>query len=430
VHPRTTNPRFMTRFTAPSHPPSDGPDPLDTDLAPEALANVGEIAPDMNSQDANSLRSDGGKPRFAVRNTYRRENIPQNTHNDGAEQPPPHAEHPLANGPEMPRDRQAILHLVRMRILSFDQLARLTYFTANKTVARRRLRRLRDQGWVDLWERPVAQGGAPRYAHPTRRALLWGEAVTTAATDETVLGPLVELMTPPTPRQPWKLERGAVPLFLAHTEETNDVLIAWLRRSGERVLWLSSWDCPFPEHVEWRPLPQPDYVLVLERAGTPHLVFGEHDRGTEGREIVARKFRTYRTWMETPEIAHRTFGFATFQVFVTVSGERAERRITQLAELARDEGVESFTHFMLADSDAVPMVPALTTPMDFIHCRFCETRVPLNAKECPSCGMPTHQLAREDLTAEFSAPPIDYAAEFNAPDVDEPPSEPPLHPPT
>ena len=237
-------------------------------------------------------------------------------------------------------------------------------------------------------------------------------------------------MTPPTPRQPWKLEKGAVPLFLAHTEEANDILIAWLRRSGERVLWLSSWDCPFPEHVEWRPMPQPDYVLVLGRGGTPHLVFGEHDRGTEGREVVGRKFRTYRTWMETPEIAHRTFGFATFHVFVTVSGDHAERRISQLAQLARDEGVETFTRFMLAAPDAVPSLPALTpATMDFTHCRLCQTRVPMRAEVCPSCGAPTHQLARDDLTAELAPPPIEYAAELDAPEIETLPSEPPLRPP-
>jgi hypothetical protein len=238
-------------------------------------------------------------------------------------------------------------------------------------------------------------------------------------------------MTPATPRQPWKFEAGIIPMFLAHTEEANDVLIAWLRRSGERVLWASSWDCPFPEHIEWRTMPQPDYVLVLERDdGAAHLVFGEHDRGTETREVVARKFRAYRTWIETPEIAERTFGFPTFHVVVTVSGERAERRINQLTQLAREEGVERFTRFTLAAPDGVPTLPILPpTTMDFTHCRLCQTRVPLSAEVCPACGAPTHQLARDDLTADLSPPPIEYAAEFDTPDVDELPSTPPLHPP-
>ena len=395
-----------------------------------ALSSLSEIAADMNSRDAGPLLTDGGKPLFAIENTYRRENTPQNTPEAAAEQPPPNVERRSESGPEVPRDRQAILYLVRMRVLSFDQLARLTYFNANKTVARRRLRRLRDRGWVDVWERPVAQGGAPRYAYPTKRALLWGHGVTSSATEGTVLDRLVQLMTPATPRQPWKLEAGIIPMFLAHTEEANDMLIAWLRRSGERVLWASSWDCPFPEHIEWRTMPQPDYVLVLERDGAAHLIFGEHDRGTEAREVVARKFRVYRTWIETPEVAERTFGFRSFRVFVTVSGERAPRRLDQLARLARDEGVDSFTTFMLADPDATPVLKPLTPAMmDFTHCRLCQTRVPLSAEVCPSCGAPTHQLARDELTAEASPPPIEYASDINAPDIQMDISQPPAPPP-
>jgi hypothetical protein len=250
------------------------------------------------------------------------------------------------------------------------------------------------------------------------------------STEDTILGSLVSLMVPATPRQPWKFDPGVVPLFLAHTEEANEALIAWLRRSGERVLWASSWDCPFPEHVEWRTMPQPDYVLVIERGGAPHLVFGEHDRGTEGREVVARKMRVYRTWIETPDILGRTIGFPTFHLFITVAGDRAARRLDQLAQLVRDEGAETFTTLMLAGPNAVPVLPPPTSAtMDFTHCRLCQTRVPLRSEVCPSCGAPTHQLAREDLTAESSPPAIEYAAETDAPEIENLPSEPPLHPP-
>lgn len=411
-------------------PPNDSHDPLDRDLTPEALPIPIEVAAGRNSRGAHPFQSDGGKPLFVIRNTYRRENTPQNTPEIAGEQPPPTIERRSENGPEVPRDRQAILHLARMRVLSFDQLARLTYFNANKTVARRRLRRLRDRGWVDVWQRPVAQGGAPRYAYPTKRALQWAQEVTSRATEGTVLERLVQLMTPATPRQPWKLEPGVIPMFLAHTEEANDVLIAWLRQSGERVLWASSWDCPFPEHIEWQTMPQPDYVLVLERDGVPQLVFGEHDRGTETREVVARKFRVYQTWIETPDVAERTFGFSSFQVFVTVSGERVARRLDQLARLAREEGVERFTTFLLAAPDATPALPLLApSTMDFTHCRLCQTRVPLSAEVCPSCGAPTHHLAREELTAEASPPPMEYTSETNAPEIETPPSGLPPYPP-
>src|SRR6202007_1465389 len=123
----------------------------------------------------------------------RRQNTPQNTPTRAAEQPPPTVATPLQDGPEVPRDRQAVLHLVRMRLLSFGQLSRLTYHTANISAARRRLRRLRDRGWIEVWERPVAQGGSPRYASPTRRALLWASEVHDRAVEGTVLAPLVRL---------------------------------------------------------------------------------------------------------------------------------------------------------------------------------------------------------------------------------------------
>lgn len=420
----------MDRFTASREEPADAsPDPFrDFDIAPRAALDLrdvpilADLAPDMNSRDENPLRDDGGKPLFVIQNTSRRQDTPRDTRETAeTEAEPPPAERLTESGPEVPRDAQAVLYVVRMRALSFDQLSRLTYFGGGITVARRRLRRLRARGWIDVWEKPVAQGGAPRYAYPTRRALQWADSVNERIADSAPsLEKIIRLMTPSTPRQPWRLEAGVIPMFLAHTEEANEVLIGWLRRSAEQVLWASSWDCPFPEHVEWRTMPQPDYVIVLKRDGRPQLVFGEHDRGTESREVVARKFRIYQTWKETPDIAERIFGFRSFHVFVTVSGDRAQRRLDQLAQLARVEGVGPFTTFMQSGRDAVPALPPLITlaSMDFTHCRLCQTRVPLRAEVCPSCGAPTHQLARDE-----------YAAETDAPDIENLPSEPPLHPP-
>jgi hypothetical protein len=386
------------------HDPAASPDEFtpapaeDASCDPEAASRRTSIPADMNSLTSDPLGNVGAEPLFAMRNTYHRENTPwntppvmRNTPEDASEQPPP----PREIGPEVARDAQAVLHVVRMRALSFEQLSRLTYFGANSTVTRRRLRRLRQRGWVDAWERPVARGGAPRYALPTRRALIWAAGINERFAEGTHLERIIGLMTPATPRQPWRFEPGVIPMFLTHTEETNDILIAWLRASGERVLWASSWDCPFPEHVEWRTMPQPDYVLILDRAGTPALVFGEHDRGTESREVVARKFRVYRTWIETPEVAERILGFRAFRVVVSIAGEHAERRHKQLARLVEEEGVEHFTTLMLAGRDVVPILPHLIpSRMDFTHCRLCRARVPLHAEVCPSCGAPTHQIAR------------------------------------
>jgi len=410
--------------------------PADAEAWPDqdALPPRDPMPPDMNSQRIDPFPNDGGKRVAVQQHTYRQEYTSRYTAAEPMEPPPtpvsegrePPPEDVAAavtevpsSGPEVPRDAVAVMHLVKMRVLSYDQLSRLTYFTGNKTVARRRLRRLHALGWIHIWDRPTGRGAPPRYAYPTRKALAWGDAVMRASTDGTALGPLVNLMRPATPRQPWKFEPGVSPLFLTHTEEANEALIAWLRRSGERVLWASSWDCPFPEHVEWRTMPQPDYVLVLDRGGVPHLVFGEHDRGTEGREVVARKLRVYRTWFETPDILARTIGFRGFQLFITVAGERAPRRLEHLTQLVRDEGVEAFT--TLALTGPGPVLPSLTHDrMDFTHCSFCQSRVPLNAEACPSCGAPTHQLAREELTAEASPPLIDYTAENDAPAVQPP----------
>src|SRR4051812_42514579 len=313
--------------------PSDIPVPrTDRVLDLRAVAHRAEIAPGMNSQTENPHPDDGGERVSDDGYTYRREHRPRYTAPDAAEHPaeppppdlafdaapPPHPTEAPASGPEVVRDAIAVMHLIRMRVLSYDQLSRLTYYGGNKTVARRRLRRLQERGGVHTWDKPTARGGAPRYVYPSRRALAWGHAVMLASTEGTALGPLVRLMVPATPRQPWKFEPGVMPLFLAHTEETNEALIAWLRRSGERVLWASSWGWPFPDHVEWRSMAPTGYVLVLEREGAAQLVFGEHDRGTEGRDVVARKLRAYRTWMETPDILARTIGFRTFRVFVTV----------------------------------------------------------------------------------------------------------------
>jgi hypothetical protein len=317
---------------------------------------------DINTRRKRILLDAGGMQLSPVQNTSRAENTPQNGRFFLSEQPPSTIQQVSESGPEVARDRQALLHLIRMRVLSFDQLSRLTYFTADKTVARRRLRRLRDRGWIDLWDRPVAFGGTPRYAYPTFRALLWGHDVLASATEGTALESLVRLMTPATPRHPWAFKPGVIPMFLPHTEEANEVVIAWLRRSQERVLWASSWDCPFPDHVEWRSMPQPDYVLVLERDGVPELVFGEHDRGTEARDVVAKKFRTFRAWLDSPQLAERTFGFRTFHIVVTVSGERALRRLDQLTRLAQDEGVADSTTLLLATPDITPKL-ARRTPL-------------------------------------------------------------------
>ena len=67
----------------------------------------------------------------------------------------------------------------------------------------------------------------------------------------------------------------------------------------------------------------------------------------------------------------------------------------------------------------IPEVPLFgSSAFELVHEAHIET--------CLSCGAPTHQLAREDLTAELSPPPIDYAAEVDAPEIELATSEPHL----
>lgn len=275
-----------------------------------------------------------------------REDISEDTPPSGVFDRPPTDLPGVVDGPEIPRDREAILHLVRMRALSYDQLAKLTYHGVHKTVAQRRMRKLRAAGWVHVWDKPVAAGSGPRYAYPTQRSFTWGH-VRLQGLLETPIGRLVGHMLPRGPRQPWDFKEGVTPAFLAHTHEVNDLAIAWRRALSAEVVWMSTWDVPFPEHIAWRQMPQPDYVLVFRRDGQLHLVFGEHDRSTEPVRELARKLGVYRAWFETPDVLAETLGFPTFTLLLTVTGEAPMRRLTRLAETARESGASAFTRLSL-----------------------------------------------------------------------------------
>jgi len=295
-----------------------------------------------NSPTMQTVETVGEEPRKTPAEVSRHEDRSEDTPpSQGIDSPPA-----VSGGPEVLRDRQAILHLVRMRALSYEQLARVTYHGVHKTVARRRLRKLRATGWVHVWDKPVAAGSGPRYAYPTQQAFTWGHERLHGIL-ETPIGRLVGHMLPSTPRQPWDFKAGVTPTFLAHTHEVNDLVIAWLRATSSEVVWASSWDVPFPEHIAWRQMPQPDYVLVLRREGRLHLVFGEHDRSTEPVRELARKLGVYRAWHETPSVLAETLGFSSFMLLLTVTGEAPMRRLVRLAQTARESGASAFTRLSL-----------------------------------------------------------------------------------
>lgn len=174
-------------------------------------------------------------------------------------------------------------------------------------------------------------GGHTRYALPTA-------AATRLLTDRlerdvagTPLAPLVRLMLP-TRRRALLLTEGSTPNWISHQTEINTLV---LRLSDvATLLWMSSWDCPLPRRVASFDLPQPDYVLVEDRASVPRLVFGEHDRGSEPTErFIARKVLLYGALAAFPDACEQHFGFRTFSVQVTVTDPVHRNPMQRLVEL-------------------------------------------------------------------------------------------------
>lgn len=216
------------------------------------------------------------------------------------------------------RDRGIVDQTVLLRLLSYDQVQRLTFDGLHRTAMRRRLRALARSGWLTLWDGPAPRGGRCRFVLPTARAI---HAVFADVKDRTTDAPharLVARMVPRRGRRALDLEQGAAPKWLGHQLEVNHLLVG-IQRSDRRVLWASSWDCPLPSRIGMFTLPQPDYVLVEEVAGVPRLVFGEHDRASEPVErFIERKVALYTTLADFPEFCAETFGVSSFEVHVTV----------------------------------------------------------------------------------------------------------------
>lgn len=231
------------------------------------------------------------------------------------------------------RDREALRQLVLLRILSYAQLRRITYAGVHATVARRRIRQLESIGWLITKELPQRQGGHQRYAHPAQRTINALLAQLEAATEGEVFAPLVRMMLPRSGRKPLDLGATAPPKWLAHQREVNE-LLATMLTSDRRILWASSWDCPFPSRQAMFTLPQPDYVVVEEVGGIPRLVFGEHDRGSD-KHFAERKVALYAALAQFPEVCEQLFGFRSFSVQVTVIDAVRQRPIARMRELMR-----------------------------------------------------------------------------------------------
>jgi hypothetical protein len=140
-------------------------------------------------------------------------------------------------------------------------------------------------------------------------------------------------MVPRSHRRPLTLGDNA-PKWLAHQREVNHLVTSIVTSPERRILWASSWDCPFPSRVSMFTMPQPDYVLVEEVDGAPQLVFGEHDRGHEPLDrFTARKIALYSALAEFPEVCGQQFGIATFRVDVTAIDPLRRAPMTRLRSL-------------------------------------------------------------------------------------------------
>jgi hypothetical protein len=138
-------------------------------------------------------------------------------------------------------------------------------------------------------------------------------------------------MLPRSGRKPLTLGDGTIKKWLPHQREVNNLVTSIATSRGRRVLWASSWDCPFPSRAGMFTLPQPDYVLIEEREGVRRLIFGEHDRGTEPVErFIARKVELYSALARFPEACQKYFGLRSFEVHVSVIDTRTTAPIERL----------------------------------------------------------------------------------------------------
>jgi hypothetical protein len=251
-------------------------------------------------------------------------------------------------GPGIPRDRDALLLLVRLRLASMKQMAGLAYRSASLVVARRRLRRLREDGWITFWDLPTTRGAAIRYGIPTPRALRWANDVIASTYDDGPAATLMHRMLPVRPRRLSDLQSGKIPDWFPHQNEINMLLIALARAEKERLAWFSSWDCPFPDKLNGLKAPQPDYVLLRPQAVSVAVTFGEHDRATESGPVWPEKLAAYAV---AKELAREWLGIESFTVDVTVldfSSGNPINRLRRLVELAREAGTHTFMRFALA----------------------------------------------------------------------------------
>lgn len=323
------------------------------------------------------------------------------------------------------RDRAVLLALARCRILSFDQLRRLVFVDRSPQRVGQCLAALEAGGWLRIWEDVSKIGGRPRYALPTRRALAFAQVVLSAESIDAPSARLAALLLRSTPRRPLVLTPRATPAFLAHQRECNDLLIGFGRIPQARLLWATSFDRPFPHAAHGITFPQPDYILVIEDAAGPALVFGEHDRGHESLVHFRRtKAERYAALAARPQLMRALFGFERFSVWVTVLDARAGaplRRLRSLVAVARASAASDVMAYTLAGW--VATTPG--APIWFCDGAMPDARTLKEAKASPGLrALPTHAPLQSDRVGTRTMPRISCAT---ADDPHDPPQAAMVH---
>ena len=290
--------------------------PLLRGLAIEEISRVEASAADLGSSMFETVENDSLA-----------QNTPENTRENTGSPGDPVISHPVADaiGPARTRDAALLLLVVRLRIASIQQLAKAAFPNVSIVVARRRIRALQRDGWVRTWDRPVPSGGAPRYVYPTPKALRWAFLRLLELARGSAAERLVRLMIPDSRKRLVQLGDGVEPQWFAHQDEINRLVLSRSRIAGDRLLWASSWDCPFPDRLNGLKAPQPDYVLVTVRDdGRPLLTFGEHDRATEPMGRWVEKLAAYAAAREVSEelFGHEVVRAAQFHAAPGREGNR------------------------------------------------------------------------------------------------------------
>jgi len=251
-------------------------------------------------------------------------------------QEPPSRPTGFIGGPERPRDESMLLHAVQFRLASFRQLHDVVFADQHFSTVGRRAEVLVKLGLATVWEDRLPIGGHPRYLIPTERGIVWAQRELAARVQELPQAVLVRQMLHGASRKPLHIAPGTAPLWLPHQRETNALVARFLGAPTLRVRWASTWHRPFPNAVDGLAMPQPDFVLVLERGDAATLVFGEHDRGHEPVAAFKRaKAERYAALARFPDLLARLTGFGAFEVWTTVEDAQPVDRIGELLDAAR-----------------------------------------------------------------------------------------------